>query len=151
MQGRGLQNDYGGRRIPPKETLYSKESRDPIRLLQIISVFHNRGWTSANPFETPLTRPNTTDAFMLLVHCTLYTPNRRARSSISYELKERRVLLVSTIENGIGVCHYTDSDAFYAVVSGNTGFASSVTTSFVPYYLDKTYRREDTPVLKQTM
>ena len=43
--------------------------------------------------------------------------------------------------------HRTDSDALYAVGGGNTGPASSVTTNFTPYYLDKKYRREDTPVL----
>ena len=41
--------------------------------------------------------------------------------------------------------HRTDSDALYAVGGGNTGPASSVTTNFTPYYLDKKYRREDTP------
>ena len=43
--------------------------------------------------------------------------------------------------------HRTDSDALYAVGGGNTGPASSVTTNFTPYYLDKKHRREDTPVL----
>ena len=43
--------------------------------------------------------------------------------------------------------HRTDSDALYAVGGGNTGPASSVTTDFTPYYLDKKHRREDTPVL----
>ena len=42
--------------------------------------------------------------------------------------------------------HRTDSDALYAVGGGNTGPASSVTTNFTPYYLDKNYRCEDTPV-----
>ena len=42
--------------------------------------------------------------------------------------------------------HRTDSDALYAVGGGNTGPASSVTTNFTPYYLDKKHRREDTPV-----
>ena len=42
--------------------------------------------------------------------------------------------------------HRTDSDALYAVGGGNTDPASSVTTNFTPYYLDKKYRREDTPV-----
>ena len=42
--------------------------------------------------------------------------------------------------------HRTDSDALYAVGGGNTGPASSVTTSFTPCYLDKKHRREDTPV-----
>ena len=56
------------------------------------------------------------------------------------------VLLVPTTRNGIGVCHHTDSDALYAVGGGNTDLASSVTTNFIPYYLDKKYRREDTPV-----
>ena len=42
--------------------------------------------------------------------------------------------------------HRTDSDALYAVGGGNTGPASSETTNFTPYYLDKKYRREDTPV-----
>ena len=42
--------------------------------------------------------------------------------------------------------HRTDSDALYAVGGGNTGPASSVTTNFIPYYLGKKYRREDTPV-----
>ena len=42
---------------------------------------------------------------------------------------------------------YRDSDALYAVGGGNTGPASSVTTNFTPYYLEKKYRREDTPVL----
>ena len=42
--------------------------------------------------------------------------------------------------------HRTDSDALYAVRGGNTGPASSVTTNFTPYYLDKKHRREDTPV-----
>ena len=42
--------------------------------------------------------------------------------------------------------HRTDSDALYAVGGGNTGPASSVTTIFTPYYLDKKHRREDTPV-----
>ena len=51
--------------------------------------------------------------------------------------------------NGIGVRHHTDSDALYAVGGGNTGLASSVTTNFIPYYLDKKYRREDTPVLSR--
>ena len=41
--------------------------------------------------------------------------------------------------------HRTDSDALYAVGGGNTGPASSVTTNFTPYYLDKKHRREDTP------
>ena len=41
--------------------------------------------------------------------------------------------------------HRTDSDALYAVGGGNTGPASSVTTNFTPNYLDKKYRREDTP------
>ena len=44
--------------------------------------------------------------------------------------------------------HRTDSDALYAVGGGNTGPASSVTTSFTPYYLDKKHRREDTPGLR---
>ena len=43
--------------------------------------------------------------------------------------------------------HRTDSDALYAVGGGNTGPASSVTTNFTPYYLDKKHRREDTPEL----
>ena len=43
--------------------------------------------------------------------------------------------------------HRTDSDALYAVGGGNTGPASSVTTNFTPYYLDKKHRRQDTPVL----
>ena len=42
--------------------------------------------------------------------------------------------------------HRTDSDALSAVGGGNTGPASSVTTNFTPYYLDKKHRREDTPV-----
>ena len=42
--------------------------------------------------------------------------------------------------------HRTDSDALYAVGGGTTGPASSVTTNFTPYYLDKKHRREDTPV-----
>ena len=42
--------------------------------------------------------------------------------------------------------HRTDSDALYAAGGGNTGPASSVTTNFTPYYLNKKYRREDTPV-----
>ena len=42
--------------------------------------------------------------------------------------------------------HRTDSDALYAVGGGSTGPASSVTTNFTPYYLDKKHRREDTPV-----
>ena len=42
--------------------------------------------------------------------------------------------------------HRTDSDALYAVGGGNTGPASSVTTNFTPYYLDKKHRHEDTPV-----
>ena len=42
--------------------------------------------------------------------------------------------------------HRTDSDALYAMGGGNTGPASSVTTNFTPYYLDKKHRREDTPV-----
>ena len=42
--------------------------------------------------------------------------------------------------------HRTNSDALYAVGGGNTGPASSVTTNFTPYYLDKKHRREDTPV-----
>ena len=42
--------------------------------------------------------------------------------------------------------HRTDSDALYAAGGGNTGPASSVTTNFTPYYLDKKHRREDTPV-----
>ena len=42
--------------------------------------------------------------------------------------------------------HRTDSDALYAVGGGNTGPASSVTTNFTPYYLDKKHRREGTPV-----
>ena len=46
--------------------------------------------------------------------------------------------------------HHTDSDALYAVGGGNTGPASSVTTNFTPYYLDKKHRREDTPVLTST-
>ena len=41
--------------------------------------------------------------------------------------------------------HRTDSDALYAVGGGDTGPASSVTTNFTPYYLDKKHRREDTP------
>ena len=69
----------------------------------------------------------------------------RVQRNTSYELYEHRVLLVPTTENGIGVRHHTDSDALYAVGGGNTGLASSVTTSFIPYYLDKKYRREDTP------
>ena len=44
--------------------------------------------------------------------------------------------------------HRTDPDALYAVGGGNTGPASSVTTNFTPYYLDKKHRREDTPVSK---
>ena len=44
--------------------------------------------------------------------------------------------------------HRTDSDALYAVGGGNTGPASSVTTNFTPYYLDKKHRREDTPVCR---
>ena len=39
-----------------------------------------------------------------------------------------------------------DSDALYAVGDGNTGPASSVTINFILYYLDKKYRREDTPI-----
>ena len=69
----------------------------------------------------------------------LYVPNRRVRSNISYKLLKRRVLLVPTAENGFGVCHHTDSDAFYAVGGGNTDLASSVTTNFIPYYLNKKY------------
>ena len=37
-----------------------------------------------------------------------------------------------------------DSNALYAVGGGNTDLVSSVTTNFIPYYLDKKYRREDT-------
>ena len=47
--------------------------------------------------------------------------------------------------------HRTDSDALYAVGGGNTGPASSVTTNFTPYYLDKKHRREDTPVFNQNI
>ena len=81
----------------------------------------------------------------IYVTCPWYTPNIRVQSNISYELQGRRVLLVPTTENGIGVRHHTDSHALYAVGGGNTGLASSVTTNFILYYLDKNYRREDTP------
>ena len=47
--------------------------------------------------------------------------------------------------------HRTNSDALYAVGGGNTGPASSVTTNFTPYYLDKKHRREDTPVYYQVL
>ena len=43
--------------------------------------------------------------------------------------------------------HRTDSNALYVVGGGNTGPASSVPTNVIPYYLDKKYRREDTPGL----
>ena len=47
--------------------------------------------------------------------------------------------------------HRTDSDALYAVGGGNTGPASSVTTNFTPYYLDKKHRHEDTPGSYETV
>ena len=75
---------------------------------------------------------------MLLVHGTCLTGGYKVASPMSC----RNV----RTENGIGVYHHTDSDALYAVGGGNTGPTSSVTTNLIPYYLDKKYRREDTPV-----
>ena len=51
---------------------------------KILFAFHSRGWTSANPFETPPTRPNTTDAYILLVDCTYPTRGYEATSPTSY-------------------------------------------------------------------
>ena len=67
---------------PSKETLYYEKSGELLRSLQTLFAFHNRRWTSINLFETPLIRPNTTDTYM----SSLYIPNRRVKSNISYEL-----------------------------------------------------------------
>ena len=47
-------------------------------------AFHNRGWTSANTFETAPIRPSTTDTCILLVHSTYPTRGYEVTSPISY-------------------------------------------------------------------
>ena len=95
-------------------------------------AFHNRGRSSANTFETPPTRRNTTDAYMLLLHGTYLTCGYEITSPMSY----RNV--------GFFLSPLPRTASEFA--TKQTDLASSVTTNFIPYYLDKKYRREDTHV-----
>ena len=88
------------------------------------------------------------------VRDTTHPPEHYGRIYVTHSLYE--VTFPMSYRNVGSSCpHYrerrrspnrTDSDALYAVGGGNTGPASSVTTNFTPYYLDKKHRREDTPV-----
>ena len=78
---------------------------------------------------------------MLLVHCTYPVRGYDVTSCMSYR---NVVFFLSPLRRTHRSSHHTDSDAFYAVGGGSAGLASSVTTNFIPSYLDKKYQREDT-------
>ena len=65
---------------------------------------------------------------------SMYILNTWVISNISYELHERRPLLIPTTVKGIGGYHHTDSDVLYAMGGGITGHASSLTTIIILSY-----------------
>ena len=67
------------------ETLICDESKPSLKALKSSLAFHNRERKSTNTFETPTTRPNTTDAYnMLLAQCTFPTGRYEVTFPMSY-------------------------------------------------------------------
>ena len=107
---------------------------------ELFAFHNNRGWTSANTFETPSTRPNTTDTHMLLVHCTYPTYGYEVTFPMSYRNVRfflsplpRTALESATIQTPMRSTQW------------KVATLALRPTSFILYYLDKKYWREDTP------
>ena len=141
MQGPVLRNDPSVRRTPPKKYFFLKSRESPSDHFKPFPLFT----TEDGQAQTCL-------RYHLLAQTQRYIhkiPVHTQPAGKKEHILERRDLVL-TIENDVGVCHHTDSDTLYAVGGGNTGRTSRVTTNFIPYYFDKKYRREDTPVCMHT-